>query len=140
MSRLHAFLFLLRACAVLANTEKAIFLGPESLQVPTAHPTLEDLQLEVLSPQRLSLRTHIAAEFPTNDTKYGQSSWLLLQDLQEGQRYEVRVCWAATVRSPACQRLKLTDGIGPNFIPPRYIHSDKRVRESGAHHIAGGLF
>jgi len=89
-------LLLLEIAAVLGNTEKTIFLGPSSLQVL---PTLEDLQLDALSPQQWSLRTHIQAEFPTNTFKYGHSSWVLLHRLQEGQRYEVRICWAATVSS-----------------------------------------
>jgi hypothetical protein len=90
-------LIALRLHLVFANTEKVIFLGPSSLQVPVEHPTLEDLHLEALSPQHSSLRTHLRAEFPTNDTKYGHASWFLLHRLEEGQRYEVRVCWAATV-------------------------------------------
>jgi len=91
------FLLLLQIYAVAANTEKVIFLGPSSLQVPVEHPTLEDLQLEALSPQQWSLRTHLQAEFPNNASKYGQSSWMILHRLQESQRYEVRICWAATV-------------------------------------------
>lgn len=89
----------LQATTVLGNTEKVIFLGPASFQVPTEHPTIEDLHLEVLTPQRLSLRTHIKAQFPTDSEKYGLATWLVLDQLQEGQRYEVRVCWAATVCS-----------------------------------------
>ncbi|KAH7413281.1 hypothetical protein BKA64DRAFT_349948 [Cadophora sp. MPI-SDFR-AT-0126] len=89
-------LLLLQACRVFANTEKVIFLGPSKLQVPAAHPTLEDLQLESISPKHWALRTHIQAEFPTNSSQYGQTSWYLLNRLQEGQRYEVRICWAAT--------------------------------------------
>jgi len=90
-------LLLLQILAVLANTEKVIFIGPSSLKIPTEHPTLEDLQLNTLSPQHWSLRTLVQAEFPTNSSKYGQSSWYLLHRLQEGQRYEVRICWPATV-------------------------------------------
>jgi hypothetical protein len=90
-------LFLLQAHCAIANTEKVIFLGPEHLQVPLEHPTLEDLQLDALSPQHWTLRTHIEAEFPSESLKYGHSSWYLLHRLQEGQRYEVRICWAATV-------------------------------------------
>jgi hypothetical protein len=93
----YVFLLLLQVTAVLCNTEKVIFLGPSSLQVPVEHPTLGDLKLEALSPLSWSLRTHIQAEFPTNSSQYGQSSWYLLHKLQEGQRYEVRICWAATV-------------------------------------------
>lgn len=90
-------LLLLQVLAVFANTEKTIFLGPASLRVPVEHPTLEDLHLEALSPQYWSLRTYVDAEFPTSSSKYGKSSWYLLHGLQEGQRYEVRICWAATV-------------------------------------------
>lgn len=90
------FLLLLQISAVLSNTEKVIFLGPTSLNVPVEHPTIEDLKLEALSPLSWSLRTHIQAEFPTNSSAYGQSSWFLLHRLQEGRRYEVRICWAAT--------------------------------------------
>lgn len=82
---------------VLGNTEKVIFLAPASFQVPNAHPTIEDLHLEALTPQRLSLRTHLQAQFPTDSAKHGLATWLVLDQLQEGQRYEVRVCWAATV-------------------------------------------
>ncbi|KAG9242080.1 hypothetical protein BJ878DRAFT_426700 [Calycina marina] len=80
----------------MANTEKTIFLGPANLQIPTVHPTLKDLKLESLSPSRTSIRTNITAKFPTSDHKYGASTWVLLHTLNEGQRYEVRVCWAAT--------------------------------------------
>ena len=91
-------LLFLQVCVVLSNTEKVLFLGPSQLQVPLEHPTLEDLQLEALSPQHWSLKTHIRAEFPTDSSKYGQASWFLLNRLEEGRRYEVRICWAATVR------------------------------------------
>ncbi|ESZ94135.1 hypothetical protein SBOR_5489 [Sclerotinia borealis F-4128] len=90
-----------------ANTEKVIFLGPSTLNIPIEHPTLEDLHLSALSPQQYSLRTHIRAEFPTKDAKYGQSTWYLLQRLKEGQRYEVRICWAAT--DPTSFRLNTYD-------------------------------
>lgn len=97
MKLLLIWCFLLQSFSVLANTEKTIFLGPARLEVPLEHPTLEDLQLEALSPQDWSVRTHIRAEFPTDSSKYGQASWYLLHGLEEGQRYEVRICWAATV-------------------------------------------
>ncbi|KAE8449705.1 hypothetical protein EG329_007480 [Mollisiaceae sp. DMI_Dod_QoI] len=92
-------LIVLQMHSVLGNTEKIIFLAPSNLPVPVEHPTLEDLQLEALSPHHWSLRTHIETEFPTNSSKYGKPSWYLLQTLQEGRRYEVRICWAATVNS-----------------------------------------
>lgn len=91
-------LILLAICfkGVLANTEKLIFIAPGQLQVPTEHPTLEDLRLQTLSPDQWSIRTQLDAEFPSNFSPRGKASWILLQDLETGQRYEVRVCWAAT--------------------------------------------
>jgi hypothetical protein len=102
-------LIALQVGAALANTEKVIFLGPSTLQIPVEPPTLENLQLDTLSPAAWSVRTHVEAEFPTDIAKYGQSKWLLLHSLEEGRRYEVRICWAATVCSTASlKRSKLT--------------------------------
>ena len=83
--------------SVAANTEKVIFTGPSTQTVPVDSPTLDDLQLPKLSPHHWALRTHLSASFPSTASRYGTSSWLLLHGLQEGQRYEVRICWAATV-------------------------------------------
>ncbi|KAK0634637.1 hypothetical protein B0T17DRAFT_485745 [Bombardia bombarda] len=88
----------------LANVEKTIFLGPETVNVPLVHPTLSDLHIDTLRPSQnaSSLRTRLEAEFPTAIPKprfpneRGKATWLLLDDLTPGQRYEVRVCWAAT--------------------------------------------
>ncbi|CAD6443292.1 2e425200-ef6e-47ec-ade5-0f5dbdc5d652 [Sclerotinia trifoliorum] len=110
-----------------ANTEKAIFLGPSALQIPAAHPTLSDLHLSALSPQHHILRTHIDAEFPTSNSKYGQSSWYLLQGLEEGQRYEVRVCWAAT--DPTSFRLNTYD-LTAVFETPELITSLAQYSET----------
>ncbi|RAL62847.1 hypothetical protein DID88_004689 [Monilinia fructigena] len=112
---------------VLANTEKVIFLGPGTLNVPMEHPTLEDLHLEALSPQHHSLRTHIQAEFPTEDSEYGQSTWYLLHRLKEGQRYEVRICWAAT--EPTSFRLNTYD-IATVFETPNLITSLAQYSET----------
>jgi hypothetical protein len=72
-------------------------MGPSTGTVPVDSPTLDDLQLTELSPRHCAIRTYLAASFPSNASRYGTSSWLLLHGLQEGQRYEVRICWAATV-------------------------------------------
>ncbi|KAM7209477.1 hypothetical protein V8F20_000215 [Naviculisporaceae sp. PSN 640] len=87
-----------QASSVLANTEKTIFLGPETVRVPSQHPTLSDLHLEVLTPQdnNWSLRTSLPRQFPNTTHPDGLASWFLLDDLTPDQRYEVRVCWAAT--------------------------------------------
>lgn len=100
-------MLLIHFASVIANTEKTIFLGPPSLQVPVEYPTLDDLRLEALSPQHWVLRTDIRAEFPTASSKHGQASWYLLRRLEEGQRYEVRICWAAT--QPTSFRLETYD-------------------------------
>jgi hypothetical protein len=97
LSLFFFLLSLLLAHTAVANTEKVIFTGPSRLPVPIEHPTLEDLRLHALSPQQWSVRTHLSAEFPANASTGGKSSWLLLRGLEEGQRYEVRICWAATV-------------------------------------------
>lgn len=83
---------------VSANTEKTIFLAPKRINIPTTHPNLADLQVDTLTPENWAVRTHLAAQFPTDAAKYGTPAWLVLDQLTEGQRYEVRVCWAATVR------------------------------------------
>ncbi|KAI2632272.1 hypothetical protein GGR54DRAFT_635038 [Hypoxylon sp. NC1633] len=88
-------LFLL-ASAVYANTEKAIFLGPPTVNIPSAHPTLNDLHLDTLTPSNWAIRTHLEAQFPNISSPHGKATWLILDGLTEGQRYEVRVCWAAT--------------------------------------------
>ncbi|KAK1639617.1 hypothetical protein BDP81DRAFT_313857 [Colletotrichum phormii] len=81
---------------VRANTEKVIFLGPETVNVPATPPTLDDLRLEVLTPDEWSKRVQLPASFPTSDSPLGTTSWLLLTNLTQGQRYELRVCWSAT--------------------------------------------
>lgn len=80
-----------------ANTEKTIFLGPEPVNIPAQSPSLAALNIDTLTPDNYSLRTHLEAIFPTEDLSRGIESWLILDDLTEGQRYEVRVCWLATV-------------------------------------------
>ncbi|PSR79770.1 hypothetical protein BD289DRAFT_455699 [Coniella lustricola] len=80
----------------LANVEKAIFLGPEPVNIPQTGPSLANLYLDVLSPEDWSLRTLLDAVFPTAELPRGVDAWLILDRLTEGQRYEVRVCWLAT--------------------------------------------
>ncbi|OTB04250.1 hypothetical protein M426DRAFT_321093 [Hypoxylon sp. CI-4A] len=92
----HLTIVILLIAAVLANTEKAIFLGPPTVNIPAAHPTLEDLRVDTLTPTNGSLRTYLEAQFPNAAIPHGKATWLILDELTEGQRYEVRVCWAAT--------------------------------------------
>ncbi|KAI0484225.1 hypothetical protein GGR56DRAFT_612859 [Xylariaceae sp. FL0804] len=84
------------AATVRANTEKAIFLGPPAVDVSSAHPALDGLEVFTLTPQRSALRTHLEAQFPGEEFPHGKATWLVLDGLTEGQRYEVRICWAAT--------------------------------------------
>ncbi|KAK0386587.1 hypothetical protein NLU13_6422 [Sarocladium strictum] len=87
------------ASLVAANAEKVIFLGPAAVSIPLAKPTLSDLNLLTLSPNASSIRTNLSRVFPDDAVegqRKGHSTWLLLDNLTEGQRYELRVCWAAT--------------------------------------------
>jgi hypothetical protein len=81
-----------------ANVEKTIFLAPAPAAVPSEEPDLDDLGLERLSPQRPVVRTRLNASFPSTGAPGGTDSWFFLENLNPGQRYEVRVCWLATVR------------------------------------------
>lgn len=80
-----------------ANVEKTIFLGPEPVNIPDQQPSLSSLNINTLTPEGWSLRTHLEAIFPTAEFERGRSSWFILDNLTEGQRYEVRICWLATV-------------------------------------------
>ncbi|CEJ82249.1 hypothetical protein VHEMI02325 [[Torrubiella] hemipterigena] len=80
------------ALAVAANTEKIIFLAPPVDVIPLASPSLQDLKLDTISPQKLSIQRNLTRVFGDG----GQDNWYLLDNLTEGKRYELRVCWAAT--------------------------------------------
>jgi hypothetical protein len=84
---------------VFANVEKTIFLGPPAIGVPNQHPNLDDLCLIPLSPRHSTARTRLNASFPTADAPKGEETWILLDGLTPGARYEVRICWLATVSS-----------------------------------------
>lgn len=79
-----------------ANVEKAIFLGPATVNIPLQKPTLSDLNLHTLTPETTgnTIRTRLARQFPQEGID-PPATWLLLDTLTEGQRYELRVCWAA---------------------------------------------
>ena len=79
-----------------ANVEKTIFIAPSSTPLPS-ETGLDDLGLERLSPLSPILRTQLNASFPTSDNPLGTESWYFLEDLNPGQRYEVRICYLATV-------------------------------------------
>lgn len=80
-----------------ANVEKTIFLAPPTTTIPSEAPGLDDLGLQRLSPQNAVVRTHLNASFPTAEAPAGTDSWFFLENLTPGRRYEVRICWLATV-------------------------------------------
>ncbi|KAL6919428.1 hypothetical protein ACHAPO_003858 [Fusarium lateritium] len=83
--------------SVLANVEKAIFTAPALLPIPQQKPSLADLRLPVLTPEASEIRTNLSRVFPSKAKDYasGAATWVLLDNLNPGQRYEFRVCWAA---------------------------------------------
>lgn len=87
----------LYATLIQANVEKTIFLAPTAATVPSGEPDIGDLGLERLSPENHVVRTRLNASFPSETTPSGTDSWFFLENLIPGQRYEVRVCWLATV-------------------------------------------
>ncbi|CAG7924840.1 unnamed protein product [Penicillium olsonii] len=84
---------LLPIISVQANVEKTIFLAPPASTIPSKEPSLDDLGVERLSPQNSVVRTRLNASFPTTAAPQGSDSWFFLENLNPGQRYEVRVCW-----------------------------------------------
>jgi hypothetical protein len=100
MCLLSCFLLLFSLLPLVsANVEKTIFLGPAAITVPNQRPNLDDLYLIPLSPLHSTARTRLNASFPTSDDPKGMETWILLDGLTPGARYEVRICWLATVRS-----------------------------------------
>ncbi|KAG9665631.1 hypothetical protein KCU95_g14253, partial [Aureobasidium melanogenum] len=84
------------AVPAIANVEKTIFTAPNTINFGDARPNLMDLRLDILSSKKLSIRTVLPVIFPTETQSRGLSSWYTLDGLRPGQRYEVRICWAAT--------------------------------------------
>ncbi|KAF1926590.1 uncharacterized protein M421DRAFT_211157 [Didymella exigua CBS 183.55] len=88
-----------QAWRVNANVEKTIFLGPGAVTLSDVRPSLDDLRLYSLSSFNSILPTQLAVQFPSKAEPHGPESWYLLSDLEEDRRYEVRICWPATVSS-----------------------------------------
>jgi hypothetical protein len=80
-----------------ANVEKTIFLGPSAVVIPDVQPNLDGLRLHTLTHTQTILPTQLRVQFPSKLLPHGLESWYLLQNLEVGRRYEVRVCWPATV-------------------------------------------
>ncbi|KAF2243215.1 hypothetical protein BU26DRAFT_534209 [Trematosphaeria pertusa] len=85
------------AWTVNANVEKTIFVAPSPVALPNVRPGLDDLRLDILDAAHAPiLATKLAVQFPTEPAPRGLESWYILRNLQEGRRYEVRICWPAT--------------------------------------------
>ncbi|PVI08676.1 hypothetical protein DM02DRAFT_510508 [Periconia macrospinosa] len=104
MIRVFTGLLCILALAVTlnANVEKTIFLGPSPLTLPNVDHnsnlfSLDTLNIEILDPHHLYiLPTRLPVRFPTETTPHGRDSWYLIRGLDDGRRYEVRICWPAT--------------------------------------------
>lgn len=111
-----SFLLLLSLASIVrANTEKTIFVAPSFIPHSNVHPGLDSLCLDVLSPNNSTLHVQLPVAFPTKAAPRGLQSWYLLDRLQPGQRYELRVCWVATV-SPHLLRTHLDTALGDQEI------------------------
>lgn len=87
---------LLFATIVAANTEKAIFIAPEKVNLPQHGPTLAALHIDALSPSVPQIRSYTPVTFANVSSPKGSSSWYFLHGLSEGTRYEIRICWPAS--------------------------------------------
>ncbi|KAK1807931.1 hypothetical protein LTR12_017715 [Friedmanniomyces endolithicus] len=89
-------LFVLLLAQAHANTEKVIFVSPPAVSIKTSGPSFEQLHLPHITPEKSSLRLSLQAAFPSERQPRGLDTWYMLRSLNPTQRYEVRVCWAAT--------------------------------------------
>lgn len=119
-----------------ANVEKVVFLAPINTDLAHHNLLLEDIALDVISPSDPALHTHLPASFPSPDNPLGTASWFLLDGLQQHKRYELRICWAATVSNLMidlylCSKsLTLSNGLAINTLqqPTSFsIHSFSAV-------------
>ena len=106
------FLFpVLFSTAVLGNIEKEIFVAPSNSQDLLFNGTNspQSAEFEALHPGLLRLSPSPSCEgtchelHVTLNTSFigsGESHWAVLDHLEQGKRYEVRICWAATVPPP----------------------------------------
>ena len=95
-------LFALLGCtfpAAFANVEKTIFIAPSGSDVTyiSERRALAALNIETLSPGSNTLRRAISRTGTSRESSVVTSTWYSLTDLNPAQRYEVRICWAATV-------------------------------------------
>ncbi|CAK7225788.1 hypothetical protein SBRCBS47491_006008 [Sporothrix bragantina] len=89
---------LVGAISVAANVEKTIFVaGQRAPDGALGLPSNIAGVLPRLTPEGNAWRTGLPAVFPwTESYPHNGTTWVLLDNLSESQRYELRVCWAAT--------------------------------------------
>lgn len=140
----HLIILLLVHLAA-ANVEKTIFVAPAPNPIPPENRGHNDLGLERLSPSDHMVRTMLNASFPTEDAPRGTESWFYLEDLHPGRRYEVRICWLATVSTVTrfCIRrcTELLTVVATNRVYSHHLHSPRDglrpISPCGVDHIFG---
>jgi len=78
------------------NVEKTIFIATHAKNIES---WLSDIELPRLSPNNPTIRARLPVTAPNDTVKADIVHWFLLDDLEAGTRYEVRICWPATVIS-----------------------------------------
>lgn len=106
----------------LANTEKVIFSAPPTETLSELYDLKEEV-FQIINTANPSLRASLPVSFPTIDRPKGLDSWYRLERLEEGRRYEVRVCWAATVCSPSTRVPTLSNAVCSNRQPSLWTFS-----------------
>jgi hypothetical protein len=124
-----------QALLVNANVEKTIFLGPSTVTLPDVRPGLDDLHLHSLSSLDSILPTQLAVQFPSKAEPHGLESWYLLSNLEEGRRYEVRICWPATVSAAFAVLARASTDLHlvADRLPARHLFCHSSLRYSGTH-------
>jgi hypothetical protein len=121
---------------VTANVEKTVFLGPRAVTLPNVRPSLDDLGLHTLSPVHKILPTQLHVQFPATSTPRGLESWYLLWNLEEGRRYEVRVCWPATVSSRRFLSGTVANPPATDRLLARHVPCHPSIRYPGTHIVS----
>ena len=95
-----------------ANVEKTIFIAPHTVTLPAIGDSTFDRILDSITPQNNTLRYSLPAAFVKTPTALDSRlqedtyAWFLLSHLTPYQRYELRLCWTATV-SFATHRMEI---------------------------------
>ena len=119
--RLGSLLVLLGcSCLATANVEKVVFLAPEAGADLPNLSKLEYLRHNTLLPLPSSLQVSLPAAFPEEGDLQGRETWFMLEGIGERQRYEVRICWAATVSETSMHILLLLRAL--SLISKRKAH------------------